>query len=283
MTDEIKGSYTEYANKLEYDPSLLIDINPEKLILDMDEAGIDKTVILALDYGTLFKFKMYKFYNNYVAFIAKKYPDRIIGFAGIDPRRGKEAISELERCVKKGLKGVKLWPLTGFYPDNPEFYPFYKRIEELGLPILCHTGSCPPGTYIKYNRPEYVDTIAVDFPELKIIMAHVSAPYSDAAISISAKNKNVFFDISSLQNLLFNSPYFFYQILIRAKLICGVEKILFGSDWPLFAPIVSQKNWVQAIKNLEVPEQMKIMGVSNFSEEEKNMILGGNAAKILGL
>ena len=66
----------------------------------MDEAGIDKTVILGLDYEYLFKGKIsYKEYNDYVANILKEYPDRFIGFAGIDPRRGKEAIQELERCI----------------------------------------------------------------------------------------------------------------------------------------------------------------------------------------
>jgi len=283
LSAEMKEKYIDLAKEFDCDPSLIIDINHEKLLLQMDEAGIDKAVLLALDYGTLFKLKTYKLYNSYVADIVRKHPDRFIGFAGIDPRRGNRAIEELERCVKMGLKGVKLWPLTGFFPDNPEFYPFYEHIEELGLTILCHTGSSPPGTYMKYNRPAHIDTIAVDFPTIKIIMAHVGVPWHNEAISVAKKNENVFFDISSLQVAYKNAPFFFYQTLVEAKMKCGVEKILFGSDWPLFVPHISQKEWVHAIKNLKIPEPMKSLGFPAFSDEEKTMILGGNAAKILSI
>ena len=132
------------------DPSLLYDGSVERLIREMEEAGIDKTVLLALDGHFAFTANLtYKDYNDYVANIMNEYPDKFIGFAGIDPRRGKEAIQELERCVEElGLKGLKLWPLTGFYPDDLNFYPFYKRVQELEIPVLMHTGSGPPGTYI---------------------------------------------------------------------------------------------------------------------------------------
>jgi len=279
----VKEKYIDLARELNYDPALIIDVNHEKLLLQMNEAEIDKTIILALDYGTLFKLKTYKHYNSYVSDIVKKHPDRFIGFMGIDPQRGTRAIDELERGIKMGLKGVKLWPITGFYPDNPEFYPFYKRVEELGLPILCHTGSCPPGTYMKYNRPAFVDTVAVDFPNIKIIMAHIGVPWVSEAIAVAKKNDNVFFDISSFQVGYKNAPFFFYQALAEAKMKCGVEKILFGSDWPLFVPHMSQKEWVLAIKNLKVPEPMKALGIPDFTEEEKAMILGGNAIRVLDL
>ena len=283
LSAEMKQKYIDVAREYNYDPALIIGIDHEKLIQQMEEAGIDKTVLLALDYGPLFKLKTYKLYNSYVADIVRKYPDKFIGFAGIDPRRGKKAIDELERCVKMGLKGVKLWPLTGFFPDNPEFYPFYERVQELGLTILCHTGSCPTGTYMKYNRPAHIDTVAVDFPQIKIIMAHVSAPWQAEAISVAKKNENVFFDISSLQLAYKFAPFFFYKTLAEAKMKCGVKKILFGSDWPLFVPHMSQKQWVQLIKDLKIPEPMKALGFPDLSEEEKRLILGGNAVKIFDL
>jgi predicted TIM-barrel fold metal-dependent hydrolase len=161
------------------DPSTLYDGSAERLIREMEEAGIDKTVILALDGHIAFTANLtYKDYNNYVANIVNEYPDKLIGFAGIDPRRGKEAIQELERCVELGLKGLKLWPLTGFYPDDLNFYPFYKRVQELELPVLMHTGSGPPNTYIKYCQPIYVDKVAIDFPDMKIIMAHMGDPFT---------------------------------------------------------------------------------------------------------
>ena len=251
----------------------------------MDEAGIDKTVILGLDYEYLFKGKIsYKGYNDYVANLLKEYPDRLIGLAGIDPRRGKEAIQELERCVLDlGFKGVKLWPLTGFYPDDLKFYPFYERVEELGAIILCHTGEGPAKTYLKYCRPMYVDTVAVDFPKIKIYMAHIGRPWTGEAISVATKNPNVYIDISAWEPAFKIAPFAFFQTLIEAKLTCGIDKILFGTDWPLFTPMVSLKEYVQGIKEMKLPPPMKLMGLPEFTEEEKNKILGENAKKLFGL
>ncbi len=279
-----EGFYDQHAKHFKFDPALITNVSPEGLVQEMDEAGLDKTILLALDYELAFKGKLsYKEYNDYVAEILKKFPDRFIGFAGIDPRRGLEAISELERCLDQGMTGVKLWPLTGFYPDDPQFYPFYERVEELNVPILCHTGSCPPTTYMKYNRPVYVDKVAVDFPNIKIIMAHIGQPWTNEAISVAAKNKNVFFDISSWQVSYKIAPLALFQVLLTAKTICGVKKILFGSDWPIFTPLLSQKEWVDAINKLQIPPPLKLMGFPEFTEEEKKKILGGNAIRVLGL
>ncbi len=148
------------------DPEQLRNGTIDRLIGEMDEAGIDKTVLLALDAGIAFRAgATMREYNDYVAAIVKAHPDRIVGFCGIDPRRGKEALGELERCAGMGLRGLKLWTLTGFYPDDESYYPLYERTIELGFPMLFHTGSGPPRTYLKFNRPVYVDKVAVDFPE----------------------------------------------------------------------------------------------------------------------
>lgn len=285
MSPELKGILQAVAKQFGYDMKLILDGTVERLIREMDEAGIDKTVLLALDYEFAFKGDVtFKEYNDYVANILKEYPDRFIGFCGIDPRRGKGAIRELERCVEElGMGGVKLWPLTGFYPDDPEYYPFYERVEELGVPILCHTGMGPPKTYLKYNRPMYVDKIAVDFPKIKIQMAHIGLPWTSEAIAVAGKNPNVYFDISMWELPYKMAPFFMYQTLVEAKLNCGVSKILFGSDWPLFAPMCPLKEWVEGIKTMELPMPLQMMGLPEFTEEEKKMILGGNAAKVLGL
>ncbi|MFX0073998.1 MAG: amidohydrolase family protein [Candidatus Hermodarchaeota archaeon] len=267
------------------DPKNISDGSAERLVKEMDEAGIDKTVLLALDGH--FKFRStvsYKDYNDYVAKILEHYPDKFIGFAGIDPRRGMEAIMELERCVEElGFRGVKFWTLTGFYPDDKEFYPFYKRVQELNVPILVHTGLGPQYTYLKYCQPIYVDTIAVDFPDITFIMAHMGDPFTNQALAVAAKNPNVYVDLSAWEPVLKLSPAAFVQTLYQAKMLCGIEKILFGSDWPLFTHILSQTEWVKGIKKLKIPPPLKLMGITDFTEEEKSAILGDNAAKILGL
>lgn len=273
-----------FANNLGVDPNLVLDGSADRLIREMDEAGIDKAVVLVIDAEFLtpdcFPAKEY---NEYVAQQLRAYPDRLIGFCGIDPRRKQGAIRELERCVGDlGFRGVKLWPLTGFYPDDPAYYPFYERVEDLGVPILTHTGRGPHYTYLKHSRPVYVDTLAVDFPRIPIIMAHVGIPWTEEAIGVAAKNPNVYVDLSSLQPLYKQAPVFLFQLLSQAKLMCGgVDKILFGSDWPLFTAICPQPEWVAGIRSLTRPAPLQAMGLPELSEEEKQQILGGNARRIL--
>lgn len=267
------------------DPQSVLNGSVERLVEEMDEAGIDKTVILAVDGYLKYRSKLdFKVYNDYVADIVENYSDKIIGFAGIDPRRGIEAIVELERCIEElGLKGVKFWTLTGFYPDSKEYYDFYRKVEEFNVPILAHTGLGPRYTYLKYCQPIYIDTVAVDFPNINFIMAHMGNPFTDQAFAVAAKNPNVYLDISAWESVFKHVPGIFVQMLQNARMTCGIEKILFGSDWPLFTHIVSQSEWVQGIKNLNVPEPLKQMGVQPFTEEEKKAILGNNAKKLLGI
>lgn len=257
----------------------------DRLLTEMDEAHIDKTVLLALDASFAFKSHVTgRDYNDYVAEIVKRHPDRIIGFAGIDPRREKEGICELERCFDMGLRGVKLWTLTGFYPDDERYYPLYEKIAELKLPVLVHTGTGPPGTYMKYNRPLYVDKVAVDFPEISLVMAHVGTPWIDEAVAVTVKNPNVYVDISGWQMFCRHSSFPICQTLTQLKMGCGgLHKVLFGSDWPLFTPLFSQKEWVENIQNLSMPPPLQMMGLKDFTDAEKAQLLGGNAAAVLGL
>lgn len=285
MSEDLRNLIIAIAKELGFDPKLILNGTPERLVSEMDEACIDKTVIVGLDYEYIFRGKVsYKEYNNIVAEYLKEYPDRLIGLAGIDPRRGKEAIQELERCVEElGFKGVKLWPLTGFYPDDQKYYPFYERVEDLGAIILCHTGLGPTRTYLKYCRPIYVDTVAVDFPKIKIIMAHMSDPWINEGVAVARKNPNVYLDISALELVFKMAPFAFFQNLLQAKMSCGIEKILFGSDWPLFTPILSLKGYVEGLKKMKLPPPIKLMGMPEFTDEEAAKILGGNAVKIFGL
>ncbi|MFX0057520.1 MAG: amidohydrolase family protein [Candidatus Hodarchaeota archaeon] len=284
ISDDLIQVLKAIAKQYRFDLDLILNGSAERLIEEMNEAGIDKTILLSVDGDLHFESKVtYQEYNDILAKNLKEYPDRLIGFAGIDPRRGKSAIQELERCVDLGFSGVKLWPLTGFYPDDLKFYPFYERVQELEAVILCHTGLGPSKTYLKYCRPAYVDTIAVDFPEIKFIMAHMGDPWTNEAIAVATKNPNVYIDISAWEPVFKIAPFSFFQTIIQAKMSCGINKILFGTDWPLFTPILSLKDWVEGIKKMKLSPPLKLMGLSEFTDEEKNKILGENTAKILGI
>jgi predicted TIM-barrel fold metal-dependent hydrolase len=259
----------------------------ERLIRDMDEAGIAKTVILPLDFEFLrsgggFSFRAF---NDLAGAYATKHPDRIVAFAGIDPRRGETAVAELRRCVEEmGFRGLKLWTVAGFFPDDESYYPLYREAARLGVNILVHTGLGPGESYLKTCRPVYVDKIAVDFREINFILAHVGTPWVDEALAVALKNPNVYVDISAWQRVARNFPLGFAQVLSMAKLMHGgIHKVLFGSDWPLFTEIYTQRQWVDAVRGLQYPPALQMMGLPEITQDDKVAILGANAQKALGL
>lgn len=261
----------------------------EEGIRDMDTAHIDKIVLVSQDFdlypSRLGRNMLIPFdqYNNALAEVVHQYPDRYLGFAGIDPRKGRAAIDELERCVHDlELDGVKLNQVHGYYPDDLNYYPFYERIEQLGVPVFCHTGKGPPGMYLKYARPINVSSVATDFPKITFILGHMGNPWIDEAVAVAQNNPNVYLDISGWQNRVVKSPIHLTRALCTAKYQCGIEKIVFGSDWPLLERLIPLAKWVQAVKDLQTPDVLLQLGYSEITDHDKQLILGDNAAKILG-
>jgi len=268
-------------------PESVRDGSIERLIRDMDDAGIDKTVILPLDFEFLrggggFTFRDF---NNLAGTYAKRYPERIIAFAGVDPRRGPAAVAELRRCVEEmGFRGLKLWTVTGFFPDDERYYPLYEEAARLGVNVMVHTGLGPGQSYLQSCRPLHVDKIAVDFREINFILAHVGTPWVDEALAVALKNPNVYVDISAWQRMASSFPFGFAQVLSMAKLMHGgVHKVLFGTDWPLFTEILSQKDWVRFVRAFDQPAALQLMGLPEITEEDRAAILGRNAQRALGL
>jgi predicted TIM-barrel fold metal-dependent hydrolase len=137
---------------------------------------------------------------------------------------------------------------------------------------------------MKFSRPVYVDKVAVDFPDINIIMAHIGMPWVEEAAAVVMKNPNVFVDLSAWEPMLKAAPVALCQALAQIKLGTGsLRQVLFGSDWPLFTPILSLKEWVEGIRTLEMPAPLQMMGLPDFTEEDKRLILGENAARVLGL
>ncbi len=275
------------ARELGVNEDSICNGSAERLIAEMDEAGIDKTVILPLDFEFLYEGGDFTFrrYNDAAADYLRRYPDRLIAFAGVDPRRGPSAVAELRRCVEElGFTGLKLWTVTGFTPDDDAYYPLYEEAQRLGLTILVHTGLGPGDSYLKTCRPVYVDKIAVDFRSIDFIMAHVGTPWVDEALAVALKNPNVYVDISAWQKSCAVFPPAMAQMLATAKLMHqGLHKVLFGSDWPLFTEIYSQREWVDRLRSLELPPPLQMMGLPEIDDADKELILGANAARVLGL
>jgi len=170
--------------------------------------------------------------------------EMFIPFASLDPHSDAEPASKLEFYVKElGMRGLKLLPSYCFFsPNDAVIYPVYEKAQELDIPVVFHTGSSLiPGTKMRYADPLLLDDVAVDFPKLRIVMAHAGRGFwYDRAFFLSRLHQNLFMDITGLPpgKLLDYFP----------DLERNSEKILFGSDWPA-APKEIKSN-VQAICDL---------------------------------
>jgi predicted TIM-barrel fold metal-dependent hydrolase len=193
-----------------------------------------------------------------------------MAFASVDPTRGPAALSEARRLIARGVRGFKLHPpLQQFHANDRIAYPFYEVIAEARLPVIFHTGHSGIGTgmrggggvRLKYGNPMDIDDVAVDFPDMPIIMAHPSFPWQDEAISVCLHKVQVYIDLSGW------SPKYFSPVLIQYANTLLKKKMLFGSDFPLIKP----EKWIAAAAD------------AGFREEVMPGILKGNAARVLGL
>jgi predicted TIM-barrel fold metal-dependent hydrolase len=177
--------------------------------------------------------------NDYVASMVERFPEAFIGaYGSVDPWKGEWAVMEAERCIKElGLMGIKFQGAAqAFYPNDHRFYPLWEKCVELGASIQLHTGTTGlgagmpggAGIKLKYTRPiPYIDDLAADFPDLKIICLHPSYPWQDESIAMAIHKPNVFFDLSGW------SPKYFPEALkkeIKGRL---KDRVMFGSDYPV--------------------------------------------------
>lgn len=207
---------------------------------------------------------------EYIADAVKKHPDRFMGFGAVDPHKGRIAVDMLDRVVDLGLKGLKFHAGSQrFFTNDPKFYPLWERAQELGLICLFHSGTTgagagtPGGGGIKleYMRPiPYVDDVAADFPDLKIILAHPPFPWDRDGLAMIRHKPNVFMDLSGW------SPLYFDPLVVQYAKTISRDKILFGSDWPVLTP----ERWLRDWATHEVEPDVE------------RLIFLENAARLLG-
>jgi len=215
------------------------------ILEDMDRAGVTMTVIVAVDAETVHG---YKVPNDLIAEPVQENPGRFIGFASVDPHKGKLATEEFEWAIRDlGLKGLKILPhLIEINPNDPLMYPIYKKSIELDVPILFHTGTqFHAGTKIKYCQPLFLDDVAIDFPHLKIILAHFGFPWFYEAVAVIQRNANVYFNIAGW------APRHIPEPMVRYIDTILSHKVLFGSDFPL----ITRKRIVDELKELPLKEK----------------------------
>jgi predicted TIM-barrel fold metal-dependent hydrolase len=212
-----------------------------------------------------------KITNEEIAELAHKHSDVAIPFASINPHRGKEGVAAAKRLIKDHkVRGFKFHPSEqDFFPNDPIAYPLYEAIAEAKLPALFHSGQTGVGAgtpggggiRLKYSNPMLLDDVAVDFPDMPIVLAHPSFPWQEEALSVATHKPQVYIDLSGW------SPKYFPPILVQYANTLLKEKILFGSDYPVMTP----ERWMADFDKLPI------------KPEVRPLILKENAAKLLGL
>ena len=209
----------------------------------MEEANVTKGLIAAWvgPQGPLIS-------NEEVHASVQQYPDRLCGLASVnlfDPMSG---VRELRRCVKElGFKGLRIVPwLWGLPPDDRRYYPLYAECIELDIPFCTQIGHTGPLLSSEPGRPiPYLENVAIEFPELKIVAGHLGAPWTQEAISMAHKFPNFYIDTSAYKASRFPEEFALYM----KKSDC--KKVLFGSNYPMLTP----QGCLEALNSLELSEQ----------------------------
>jgi len=259
----------------------LFDTDGEKHLARMDEAGIEKTVVFVMDFGLLTGEPNIPIdeQNKAVFASASKYPDRIIPFVNIDPRRP-NAIGFVRRAIEDwGAKGLKMHPGAGFNPEEKKTLKLIESIADYGLPVIFHTGHSIAPSSSRYCDPIYLDNMLLSFPEVNFIAAHISNGYQEPLLSFGRQRPNLFADISQTQDIARTDYPRFARIIRQAVDSFGPERLLFGTDAPLTWYTLSENDFVTAVRNLstEAPDDAKL------TESELEMILGTNAERLLNI
>ena len=237
---------------------------PETLLSQMDEAGIVKSVLYAVEAPIIYAS------NEYVHSLCNMFPDRLIGFASVNPKDA-NAPAVLEAAVRNlGMKGLKLHPpLQNFFSNDEKIYPVYEKAIELNIPVVFHVGTTPFGSLCRLAQasPLLIDDVAVCFPKLRIMLTHLGTLWHNEAFMVVEKNPNVFIDtaayITEIKQIL--TP----DIIVRI----GADKIIFGTDYPMPYPgrVHRMKDFVDCIFGLGLSEPI-LQGI--FKENFDRFLCG---------
>jgi predicted TIM-barrel fold metal-dependent hydrolase len=227
--------------RMSEDPSVLLEI--------LDQAGVERACLI--NYVAPDVMGFLPTVNEYVLKYAKADSERLISFGSIHPAHTKGVRNAAKALVRKGLGGFKVHPPHQLlFPNDPRLEALYDVAEEAGVPVMVHTGTSTfPAAKSRYGDPIAVDDVAVDHPDLTIIMAHGGRPlWCDAAFFIARRHRNVYIDISSIP------PKRLLQYFPRLEEIG--DKVLFGSDWP--GPgVPGIREELEGIQALPLPKEVR--------------------------
>ena len=236
----------------------------EEIVVWLNENNVVKAVVNGRDCETTYASVANG--NDALLGYCAAAPNTIIGFWGIDPHKGMNSVRELNNVVNdnEGIQGVSIDPyFAKIYANDARYYPFYAKCCELNIPVIITTGTASfiPEAVIEHAAPRYIDFVARDFPELKIIMSHGGYPWVNEAITIAQRNKNVYLEISEYEEWPQADIY-----IQAANSIIG-DKLLFASAHPF----------------VNFHEQLIRYSKIGLNKDVYQNVMYNNAAKVLGI
>ena len=204
--------------------------SPRKFLQYLDQSEIDRAVLI--NYVAPEVIGLTNGVNQFIADYVKENPRRLLSCGSLHPKHTTNVLADVEQLLRLGIRLIKIHPPHQLlFPNDylngvKELEIIYRAAEANGIPVMFHTGtSVFPGARNKYGDPIYLDDVAVDFPKLKILMAHGGRPlWMDSAFFLLRRHPNVYLDISSIP------PKALLKYFPRLEEIA--HKTLFGTDWP---------------------------------------------------
>jgi predicted TIM-barrel fold metal-dependent hydrolase len=270
LPPQIKSDHSRYVEK---DPAFAQIYSDSKakiatandLIQSMDADGVDISVIINYGWST---HELCVETNDYILESVARYPKRLMGFCAVSSFDDKESLKEIERCAKGGVRGVGELRPDIQSPDitsKKKMEPFVEVLREHGLVLLMHASEPVGHTYPGKGAatPDVLYPFITNFPDLPVVCAHWGGglPFYALMPEVRKALGNTYFDTAA-------SPFLYRpDIYLEVSRLAGADRILFGSDYPL----MPQRRVLNEINNAPLPE------------EDKAMVLSGNARSLLGI
>lgn len=251
----------------------------EEVLSFLDRLQMDRGAILATDHGPQGIRHGTNVSWRKAANLAEASGGRLYAVGSVHPDSVKEPAKELETMLEAGVKGCKLYPHSGFYPDDRRLDEMYALAQDKEVPVLIHTGiKAHRFQQMKYNEPIYIDNIAVRFPQLHIVIMHAGYPWVEEALLVAKMNENVIIDLTFLDVLEYTfAPGLTESVIRRCMHSIGDQKIVWGSEGEWLGLSAFEDKGADRVK--EYLNRIKSMDF--ISEDSLDRILYENAARLL--
>jgi predicted TIM-barrel fold metal-dependent hydrolase len=262
-----KWSTEFWTRKIGRASDLAAGVPYERMLKMMDEAGIERALLIATKTGRLGLPGSWHLPYEIVAQAVRAHPDRFSALAGLDPYEGMDGVRALERAVRDlGFIGAHMYPhWFELAPDHAKWYPFYAKCVELDVPVQMQVGQSliytPEQRLRSVARPITLDAVACDFPELKLIGIHIGIPWADEMIAMAWKHPNVYIGCDA------HSPKYWPASFVQYINTYGQDKVIFGTDFPV-------------LDFARTREEIEALGLR---EEPKRKLLRDNARRLYKL